>query len=298
MTNNKRVAGIVTTILGDYYKDRALDHLDVTTIPDKDEILQILAGLVSISYYGYVRDRSTKVYDLKNKLATVIEDVIYRLQRQISLVLPYENNCKDCTEEELRRKAEQITYAFMDRIPAVRDLLEKDLQALYDGDPAAATKDVIIFSYPGFYAITVYRLAHELTKLNVPMIPRIMSEEAHSKTGIDINPGAQIDEYFFIDHGTGIVIGETTIIGKHVKIYQGVTLGAFSTSGGQDLRGVKRHPTIKDNVTIYSNASILGDVTIGSDSVIGGNVVISKNLPDGTKVRMAGQELQFKYSDQ
>ena len=298
MANNERIAGIVKAILDDYDNDRTIDHLEITTIPDKDEMLRILEGLAAICYYGYARDRSYKVYDLKNSLSAMLEDVIYRLQREIMLVLPYDADYKEMDYTALKAEAERITCAFMDRIPAVRSLLDKDLQALFDGDPAAATKDVIIFSYPGFYAITVYRLAHELVKLKVPMIPRIMSEEAHSKTGIDINPGAEIGEYFFIDHGTGIVIGETTIIGSHVKIYQGVTLGAFSTSGGQNLRGVKRHPTIGDDVTIYSNASILGNVTIGSGTIVGGNVVISKDLPEGTRVRMAGQELHYKFAEE
>lgn len=155
--------------------------------------------------------------------------------------------------------SETITIDFFKRIPEVRDYLETDLEAFFDGDPAAESLDEIILAYPGFYAITVYRLAHVLYELKVPVIPRIMTEYAHGQTGIDINPGATIDKYFFIDHGTGIVIGETTNIGKHVKIYQGVTLGALSTRGGRKLQNKKRHPTIEDNVTIYSGASILAE---------------------------------------
>ena len=297
MAVNERVAGIVNAILDDYEKDRPIDRLEYLNIPDKEDMIRILNELVSICYYGYVRDRSYKIYNPKFGLATVIEDIIYRLERQIALVLPYDASLKDASEAEIQCRAQQITHTFMDRIPAVRAVLDTDLQALFDGDPAAETKDVIIFAYPGFYAITVYRIAHELVKLNVPMIPRIMSEEAHSRTGIDINPGAEIGEYFFIDHGTGIVIGETTVIGDHVKVYQGVTLGALSTNGGQQLRGVKRHPTIQDRVTIYSNASILGGIVIGSDCVIGGNVVITRDIPDGTRVRMAGQELSYRFAD-
>ena len=199
------------------------------------------------------------------------------------------------SEKEAREKAEQIAVQFLERIPAIRGMLAKDVQAAYDGDPAAFNTDEVIFSYPGVFAITVNRVAHELFLLKVPMIPRIMTEYAHSITGIDIHPGATIGKHFFIDHGTGIVVGETTIIGDNVKIYQGVTLGALSTRGGQKLKNAKRHPTIEDNVTIYSGASILGGETvIGRDSVIGGNAFITKSIPAGTTVSIKGQELQFK----
>ena len=169
------------------------------------------------------------------------------------------------------------------------------MQAGYDGDPAAASKEQIIFSYPGFYAVFVYRIAHELYKMKVPFIPRIMTEHAHSKTGIDINSGASIGKYFFMDHGTGIVIGETTVSGDFVKLYQGVTLGALSTRGGQHLKGVKRHPTIEDRVTIYSNATILGGETvIGKDSVIGGGAFITSSIPEKTRVSVTPPDLSIK----
>ena len=182
----------------------------------------------------------------------------------------------------------------MKKLPEVQLMLLKDVQAGFDGDPAAKTKDEIIFCYPGLYAITVFRIAHELFVLNIPMIPRIMTEHAHSITGIDIHPGATIGKYFFIDHGTGIVIGETTIIGEYVKVYQGVTIGALSTSGGQSLKGKKRHPTIGNNVTIYSGASILGgDTVIGDNVVVGGNTFITKSIEKGTKVTNKEQELLY-----
>ena len=168
----------------------------------------------------------------------------------------------------------------------------KDVQAAFDGDPAAHSKEEIIFCYPGLFAIFVYRMAHELYRMKVPFIPRIMTEYAHSHSGIDINPGATIGEYFFIDHGTGVVIGETTIIGNNVKIYQGVTLGALSTRSGQLLRDVKRHPTIEDDVTIYSSASILGGETvIGKGVVIGGNAFITSSVPAGSRVSVRNPEL-------
>ena len=176
------------------------------------------------------------------------------------------------------------------------EYIETDVQAFYDGDPAAYNKDEIIYSYPGLFAILVNRIAHELFLLKVPLIPRIMTEYAHSQTGIDIHPGATIGKYFFIDHGTGIVIGETTEIGDNVKIYQGVTLGALSTRGGQALKSKKRHPTIEDNVTIYSGASILGgDTVIGEGVVVGGNAFITTSIPDGAKVNVKSQELMFRY---
>jgi serine O-acetyltransferase len=174
-------------------------------------------------------------------------------------------------------------------------MAQTDVEAFYDGDPAAFSIDEIIYCYPGLFAITVYRLAHVLYTLGVPMLPRIMTEHAHSVTGIDINPGATIGKYFFIDHGTGIVIGETTVIGENVKIYQGVTLGALSTRGGQSLRGKRRHPTIEDRVTIYSGASVLGgDTVIGHDAVIGGNAFITSSIAPGTRVSVKNQELEMR----
>lgn len=180
---------------------------------------------------------------------------------------------------DIDRQAQEMTVRFLEKIPDVRALLATDLQAFYDGDPAATSLDEIIIAYPGLLAITVNRLAHELFLLKVPLIPRIMTEYAHGRTGIDIHPGATIGKYFFIDHGTGIVVGETTVIGDSVKLYQGVTLGALSTRGGQSLRGHRRHPTIGDRVTIYSGASVLGgDTVIGHDAVIGGNAFITHSI--------------------
>jgi serine O-acetyltransferase len=221
----------------------------------------------------------------------LIEDVMFNLNRQIELVL----RGGGMEEKEAQQQAQQMCLAFFQRIPEVRALVDTDLQAAYDGDPAATGKDEVVYSYPGLMAITVYRLAHVLYELKVPMLPRMMTEHAHSVTGIDIHPGATVGKYFFIDHGTGIVIGETTVIGENVKVYQGVTLGALSTRGGQSLRGVRRHPTIEDNVTIYAGASILGGETvIGHDCVIGSNAFITRSIAPGTTVSIKNQELQFK----
>jgi serine O-acetyltransferase len=211
------------------------------------------------------------------------------------IVLRYCNSIPCGSEKKMDDRAREVTFQFMEKIPQIREYLDTDIQAAFDGDPAAGSKDEVILSYPGLYAITVYRMAHELNLLKVPMIPRIMTEHAHSVTGIDIHPGATIGKYFFIDHGTGIVIGETTIIGEHVKIYQGVTLGGLSTQGGQKLKGEKRHPTIGDNVTIYSGASILGGDTIIEDNVVvGGNTFVTKSIEKDTRVSAKKQELQYK----
>lgn len=289
---------ILSGILEDYKQERAIDKCDIYNQPDKAEIMDILHNLMSIVYPGFFRDKSYKIYNLDHTVSTLIEDVIFHLNKQIMVVLKYTRAFCD-NDEKLAEFAQNASVQFLKRIPMIREYLETDLQAAFDGDPAASSKDEIIFSYPGLYAITTYRLAHELFLLNVPLIPRMMTEEAHSKTGIDIHPGATIGKYFFIDHGTGIVIGETTVIGEHVKLYQGVTLGALSTKGGQKLRNVRRHPTIKDNVTIYSGASILGGETVIEEGVVvGGNAFITKSISKGTKVSVKNQELIYHSEDE
>lgn len=288
----QEVQELVADILEDYRGDRAIDRMeDFLNQPDKDVIINIVNKMLRILFPGYYRDRTYRVYNAASQLSLQIEDVMYYLNREIAKVLKYSSEYDQDSEEQIRRKAQKITVSFLKRIPAIREYLETDLEAAFDGDPAAASKDEIILSYPGMLAITVYRMAHELFSLSVPLIPRTMTEYAHSVTGIDIHPGAVIGRYFFIDHGTGIVVGETTVIGEHVKVYQGVTLGALSTSGGQKLKHKKRHPTIEDYVTIYSNASILGGETvIGRDSVIGGNAFITRSVPAGSRVSIKNQD--------
>lgn len=294
-TIEHEIKGIVEELLEDYRNDRAIDKIHLFHQPDKDAIIEIMHKLLKIIYPGYFRDKSYKIYSTDNHLSMLIEDVIYNLNKQIVIALEYSPEFKDRDKEEIAAEAQEISIAFFKKIPLIREYLETDLQAAYDGDPAAYYKDEIILSYPGLFATTVNRIAHELFLLSVPLIPRIMTEYAHSVTGIDIHPGATIGRYFFIDHGTGIVIGESTIIGEHVKIYQGVTLGALSTRGGQRLKNLKRHPTIEDNVTIYSGASILGGETvIGENAVIGSNAFITKSIQAGTRVSIRNQELQFK----
>ena len=286
-----QIENVVDTILRDYQQDRSVDKMDLFRHPDKDVIIDMVTKLLQIIYPGYFRDKRLRIYTARHNLSMLIEDVMYNLNKQITLVLET-SMAPDSAEAE----AQRISLEFFSRIPAVRALSQTDLEAAYDGDPAATSHDEIIFCYPGLFAITVYRLAHELYGLNVPMIPRIMTEYAHSLTGIDIHPGASIGDHFFIDHGTGIVIGETTVIGKYVKIYQGVTLGGLSTRGGQSLRGKKRHPTIEDNVTIYAGASILGgDTVVGKNSVIGANAFITASIPPCSTVTNQEQSLRISH---
>ncbi len=288
----QEMEGIVSVILSDYKKERTIDRLDLYNQPQKDSIIDIIEKLLRIIYSGYFRERSYKFYNVENGFAVQIEDAMFCLNKQIDRVLRYKPEYKDASEVEVEEEAQRIAVAFFKKIPTIREYVEGDLEAAYDGDPAAYYREEIILSYPGVYAITVNRIAHELFLLGVPLIPRIMTEHAHWQTGIDIHPGATIGKSFFIDHGTGIVIGETTIIGDNVKIYQGVTLGALSTSGGQKLQGKKRHPTIEDDVVIYSGASILGgDTVIGKGSVIGGNAFVTKSIEPGTRVSIKNQEL-------
>ena len=286
-----QIEGVVDTILEDYRKDRDIDRIDLYKHPDKDVIIDMIQKLRRIIFPGYAKEKRFRIYNAKHNLSMLIEDVMFNLNQQITLVL----QGSGYGPEQAAAEAQRMCLEFFRAIPQVRDMVQTDLQASFDGDPAATSRDEIIFSYPGLFAITVYRLAHVLYTLGVPMIPRIMTEHAHSITGIDIHPGASIGRYFFIDHGTGIVIGETTVIGEGVKVYQGVTLGALTTRGGQSLRGAKRHPTIEDNVTIYAGASILGGETvIGRESVIGSNAFITHSIPACTTVSIKSQELQMK----
>ena len=280
-----RTEEAVCKILKSYEDKKEINGIDIANQPDKKAILEIIHKLLKILYPGYYSDRIYRQYSLRNNMAATIEDVIFNLNKQIYNVCKYGDAFTDVTDEELREKVADITFAFIDKVPEIRETLETDIDAFYEGDPAAYSKAEILLSYPGLFAISIYRMAHELYLLGVPMMPRIMTEFGHSETGIDIHPGATIGKYFFIDHGTGIVIGETTIIGEHVKIYQGVTLGGLSTKGGQSMKGSKRHPTIGNNVTIYSGASILGGNTIIEDDVvIGGNAFVTESVSKGNRV--------------
>lgn len=295
---NIEIRRVVDNLIGDYGKGRDIDTLEMFNRPDPSVVRDLIRKLLRLIFPGYYRDTTYKFYNVEGNLTVLIEDVIYNLSKQIEIVLQYASKGEQPDETKLKEESYCLALDFVSRLPKVREYVDTDLEATYQGDPAACNKDEIVLCYPGLYASTVNRLAHELFLLNVPLIPRMMTEHAHNRTGIDIHPGATVGKYFFMDHGTGIVVGSTTTIGDHVKVYQGVTLGALSTSGGQALHGVKRHPTIEDNVTIYSGASILGgDTVIGKNSVIGSNAFLTKSVPAGTRVTIKNQELQFKDKD-
>ena len=267
------------------YNNAEIAMFSDVALPDKEEIVSVLQDLQALFFPAYFGSSCAK-YSKEEYAQQLLSKIYFKIKKQIELALAF--NSQDGVTE----RAQEIADDFINQLPSVHELLIKDVYANFEGDPAANSKEEIIFSYPGFYAIFVYRVAHILYLSKVPFVPRIMTELAHGKTGIDINPGATIGEYFFIDHGTGIVIGETTIIGNNVKIYQGVTLGALSPRKGQILSGVKRHPTVCDGVTIYSGASILGGETvIGAGAVIGGNSFITESVEAGARVSVKQPEL-------
>lgn len=291
----KELEIILDGIFSDYEENKFIDKVDISNQPDKTVIVDILYKLQEIIFPGFFKPDTYKTYTVRSTVTTLVEDVLYNLKKQIGITLRYAPTFSNSSPCEIEGESQRIAVEFMKKIPKIREYIETDVQAAFDGDPAAYNREEIVVTYPGFYAIVTNRIAHELNLLGVPLIPRIMTEHAHSLTGIDIHPGATIGKYFFIDHGTGIVIGETTVIGDNVKIYQGVTLGALSTRGGQKLKNVKRHPTIEDNVTIYSGATILGgDTVIGKGVVIGGNTFITSSVLEGTKVSVKRQELNYR----
>lgn len=290
---------IIDAILASYEEQDVTVRIDSENIVNKDILIQVIEELRRILFPGFFDTNRVRSDYIKYLVGQRIEFVQYHLRKQIARVLGNDETCDSCPKSTVVPEAEQIATDFLAKIPQIREYLYTDVQAAFDGDPAARDTDEVIFSYPGIFAITVYRIAHELVLLNVPLIPRIMTEYAHSLTGIDIHPGATIGKYFCIDHGTGIVIGETTTIGEHVKIYQGVTLGALSTKRGQLLKGEKRHPTIGNHVTIYSGTSVLGgDTLIGDGVTIGGNAFIVNSISAGMKVNVKNPELQYSRDSQ
>ncbi len=292
----ERVRKIVKYIMEEASGEHRLGSLAIHLQPDKDAIITVLEKLQIILFPAHFgRKKQVSDFAVKYELGSRLEEVYSILTQEITLALLHHPDYADSSKAERKQVAASLSADFLDKIPLLRELLKMDLQAAFDGDPAAFNKDEIIFSYPGFYAIMVNRIAHELHLMKVPLIPRIMTEYAHSCTGADIHPGATLGRYFFIDHATGVVIGETTIIGDRVKIYQGVTLGGLSTRAGQGLRNVKRHPTIENDVTIYSGASILGGETvIGEGCIIGGNCFITHSVPPHMRVSFSAPELQYK----
>lgn len=288
------IEGVVEQISENYSMEPLFSTKAGKNMPERKIIIEALRELRLVMFPGYFGEqdatRGLPQYFVGSRLLAIYN----MLCEQIACAFAYReeecdliaNSLEGMPDERNKEKAEYICGQFFEQLPRIQKLLLKDVQAGYDGDPAAKSKEEIIFSYPGLFAIFVYRIAHEMYIRNVPFIPRIMTEYAHARTGIDINSGAVIGESFFIDHGTGIVIGETTVIGNNVKLYQGVTLGGLSTRGGQKLSGVKRHPTIEDHVTIYAGATILGGETvIGKNSVIGGNTFITESVPENSRIQ-------------
>ncbi len=291
-----RMNKAIETIYVDQEKNPLVKDHCACKLPSNHDIKKIVTMTRDIIFPGYFKDNAKNNMISKHALARDLKKLHRLLRSQISLALLYlADQDKD---KAIERRSCVLCYEFIERIPYLRMMMQTDLEAHYRGDPAAYNHDQIVVSYPGFYAIMIYRMAHEMHLLKIPMLPRMMSEYAHRETGIDINPAATIGKHFFIDHGTGVVIGETTEIGDNVKIYQGVTLGALSTRGGQMLKGVKRHPTIGNGVTIYSNASILGkDTIIGDGSTIGSNVFITGSVPPNSRVSIRIPELVVKTQE-
>lgn len=295
---NRQITQLNKEMVAIYREDDAYMSYTSAALPRRSEVILLINEVRELFYPRHFGRRELFDCTLQYYIGDLMMTVEERLHRQVRLALIRANDTKDpalrVDKPLLEDRAEEVSCEFMNRIPAVREMITLDVQAAYDGDPAAKDLDQIVLTYPGVFAMMVFRLAHELERLEVPIIPRMMTEYAHSRTGIDINPGATIGKSFFMDHGTGIVIGETTEIGDEVKLYQGVTLGALSTRGGQSLRGAKRHPTIGNRVTIYSGASVLGGRTvIGHDSVIGGNCFITQPIPPCSKVSIKDPELQM-----
>ncbi len=290
---------IVEGIAKNYEADEIFFTKPSRRFPSRTALTEMLKDIRRVVFPGYFGTESLTGATSPDYF---IGDTLIRIEQTLrtQLVAAFDFRDGDTMDlEDITQRSAEVCTFFFDQLPDVQRTLLTDVQAALDGDPAAQSKEEIIFSYPGLYAIFVYRVAHILYSQDVPLIPRILTEYAHSGTGVDINAGAVIGEYFFIDHATGVVIGETTTIGDHVKLYQGVTLGALSTRGGQMLRGVKRHPTIEDDVTIYANASVLGGETIiGKGSIIGGSAFLTESIPPHTRVSLKSQELSIRTKDQ
>lgn len=278
------VTQLTNRLIASYAKSGGINHLDGTNLPSKTAIQAITCNLLRLVFPGFFDDKPLHSSELKVETTTLMDEVQGRLEDEIYKSLEYRRGESE-EEDDLRPRARELTNEFLSRLPAVRELLQTDTEAAYNGDPAALSKEEVIVAYPFIEAIAIHRLAHELYREDVALIPRIMAEWAHSRTGLDIHPGAQIGSHFFVDHCTGTVIGETSEIGNHVKLYQGVGLVAKSLAAGQALRGRKRHPTIEDGVTIYAGATIVGgEVVIGKGSTIGASVFLLHSVAPNSLV--------------
>ncbi|MCW4044105.1 MAG: serine acetyltransferase [Candidatus Bathyarchaeota archaeon] len=290
---------LVDEIIRNYEQFGSMDHLEGKDLPSKKVVIEVLEDLLTVFFPGYLGKTGITKSNIKYFLGNTLTSIYTRLTEEVEKSFKYICRIiKQCPDDVCRKRAQVVVKELLEKIPEIRSLLSGDIEAAYNGDPAAVSAEEVILSYPCVLAVTTYRIAHELYLRGVPLIPRIMSEHVHSQTGIDIHPGAKIGKNFFIDHGTGVVIGETAEIGDNVKIYQGVTLGALSfpkDEKGRLIRGRKRHPTIGNNVVIYSGATLLGaDAVVGDDVVIGGNVWITSRVASGTKITIAPPELKYK----
>jgi serine O-acetyltransferase len=293
---DKKMENLVCDLVRTFHGDSGINFIDASNLPVRDKILQILDLLIEVLFPGYTGKRKITKSNIKFIVGDILWQIYTELSEQTERAYQYQCRIRKCEGCDCRTMAQNVTQHLLAQLPKIRELLKGDVAAAFDGDPAAKSYEEIVISYPCITAIATYRIAHELHLKQVPLIPRIMTEWAHAKTGIDIHPGATIGKNFFIDHGTGVVIGETTIIGDNVKIYQGTTLGALSfpkDERGRIIKGGKRHPTIEDNVTIYAEATILGDVTIGKGAIIGGNVWIKESVPPGVTVATANPDLVY-----
>ncbi|NLH16419.1 MAG: serine acetyltransferase [Phycisphaerae bacterium] len=278
---------LIDAVVRTYQNDSGTNFIDVVNLPVREKVLHILEMLFELLFPGYGGSRNITRENVRFVVGDLLCHIRADLTEQVALALRHQCRIKNCSTCDCDCLAKEVTDKLLARLPEIRDLLKGDVQAAYDGDPAAKSFEEIVIAYPCIQAIGTHRIAHELYRADVPLIPRIMSESAHSKTGIDIHPGARIGRNFFIDHGTGVVIGETAVIGCGVKIYQGVTLGAMSfprDERGRIIKGGKRHPTIEDNVTIYAEATILGDIVIGAGSIVSGNAWVTKPVPPGSVI--------------
>jgi serine O-acetyltransferase len=306
MTPNsqERLPVLTDKLVESYYNIGSINHLGHCALPSQQDVVTITDDIKEILFPGYRKRQNLNFGNVVYHVGDLLDSIYGKLSVQIGRALRHQDQkhskltCEEADSRSYDHEAQAITLDMLEQLPKIRELLALDAQAAYNGDPAAQNTDEIIFCYPGYEAITMHRIAHELYKREVPLIPRIISEYSHSKTGIDIHPGATIGPSFFIDHGTGVVIGETCIIHPNVKVYQGVTLGAVSfpkDGDGNLIRNTKRHPTIGEGVVIYANATILGgDTEIGDHSVIGASVSLSKSIPANTLVTIEKPQLRFR----
>jgi serine O-acetyltransferase len=286
------VTKLTNDLVASYARLGGINHLDGKNLPSKRAVTDITCDLLRLLFPGFFDEKLVHSSEVKTETAALLDSVLGKLEDEIRKSLVYQTP-KDLLKKEIPKAAHSLTVEFLGKLPDIREILKTDVTAAFDGDPAALSREEILVSYPFVEAIAVQRLAHELYLKNVALIPRIMTEWAHWRSGMEIHPGAKIGTHFFVDHCTGTVVGETAVIGNHVKMYHGVTLGAKSTAGGQQLRGKKRHPTIEDRVTIYPGATILGGETIiGAGSTIGGNVFIMDSVAPNSLVIYDGLDMR------